>query len=71
MCEAATTLPFYKRVMFEQAGEAKVYPGLTCPMVLLKISRSRYDEMRQGFKLMDPEAGQPRILNGLEGRQAL
>ena len=64
-CVRQHHVPFYKRLMFEQAGDAKVYPGLTCPMVLLKISRSRYDEMRQGFRLMDPDAGQAGILNGL------
>jgi hypothetical protein len=65
-CVRQHHVPFYKRLRFEQAGEAKLYPGLTCPMVLLHIGRSNYDAMRQGFRLMDPEAGQAGILDGLE-----
>ncbi len=64
-CVRQHHLPFYKRLRFEQAGEAKTYPGLTCPMVLLKINRAAYDTMREGFRLMDPEAGEPGILDGL------
>jgi hypothetical protein len=65
-CVRQHHVPFYKRLRFEQAGEAKVYPGLTCPMLLMKIGRGDYDAMRDGFRLMDPEAGEPGILNGLE-----
>ncbi len=65
-CVRQHHVPFYKRLKFGQAGEAKVYPGLTCPMVLLHIGRSDYDTMRQGFRLMDPQAGQAGILDGLE-----
>lgn len=65
-CVRQHHFPFYKRLRFEQAGEAKLYPGLTCPMLLLKIGRTNYDAMRESFRLMDPEAGQPGVLNGLE-----
>ncbi len=65
-CVRRHHLPFYKRLRFTQAGEAKIYPGLTCPMMLLEIGRSNYDTMREGFRLMDPEAGQDRPLAGLE-----
>ena len=65
-CVRQHHLPFYKRLRFEQAGEAKVYPGLTCPMLLLQIGRTNYDTMRESFRLMDPEAGQTGILSDLE-----
>jgi len=65
-CVRRHHLPFYKRLKFSQAGEAKIYPGLTCPMMLLQIGRSSYDAMREGFQLMDPDAGQHGLLDGLE-----
>jgi len=65
-CVRRHHLPFYKRLKFSQAGEAKIYPGLTCPMMLLQIGRSSYDAMREGFQLMDPDAGQQGLLDGLE-----
>jgi hypothetical protein len=66
ICVRSHHVPFYNRLKFTQAGPAKIYPGLTCPMVLLKISRPDYDVMRQGFKLLDPDAGEPGMLRGLE-----
>jgi hypothetical protein len=65
-CVRRHHIPFYKRLRFSEAGEAKIYPGLTCPMVLLEIGRTNYDAMREGFKLMDPQAGEPGLLDGLE-----
>ncbi len=65
-CVRQNHVPFYKRLRFQLAGEAKVYPGLNCPMLLLQIGRVDYDTMRKGFRLMDPEAGQVGILDGLE-----
>lgn len=65
-CVRGHHLPFYRRLKFTQAGPAKIYPGLTCPMVLLEIGRSNYDAMRQGFRLMDPLAGEPGLLDGLQ-----
>ena len=65
-CVRQHHVPFYRRLKFEQAGEPKIYPGLTCPMLLLQIGRQNYDAMREGFRLMDPEAGQPGMLDGLE-----
>ena len=65
-CARRNHLPFYRRMRFTQAGELKTYPGLSCPMVLLQSSRSEWDTMREGFRLMDPEAGPPGLLDGLE-----
>jgi hypothetical protein len=65
-CVRRHHVPFYTRLKFREAGEPKIYPGLTCPMLLLQIGRQEYDTMREGFRLMDPEAGQPGLLEGLE-----
>lgn len=65
-CVRQHHVPFYSRLRFTQSGEPKIYPGLTCPMVLLDIGRSNYDAMRKGFRLMDPDAGGPGLLAGLE-----
>jgi hypothetical protein len=65
-CVRGHHLPFYRRLKFTEAGPPKLYPGLTCPMVLLEIGRANYDAMRQGFRLMDPHAGEAGLLDGLE-----
>lgn len=65
-CVRGHHVPFYRRLRLEEAGAPKIYPGLTCPMVLLQINRPDYDAMRQGFRLMDPQAGAPGLLAGLE-----
>jgi N-acyl-L-homoserine lactone synthetase len=64
-CVRGHHVPFYRRLKFTEAGPPKIYPGLTCPMVLLEIGRANYDAMRQGFRLMDPAAGAPGLLDGL------
>ena len=65
-CVRLHHLPFYRRMRFAEAGEPKIYPGLTCPMVLLKLPRADWDTTREAFRLMDPEAGPPGLLEGLE-----
>ena len=65
-CARRNHLPFYRRMRFTEAGEARTYPGLSCPMVLLQSSRSEWDTMRESFRLMDPDAGPPGLLDGLE-----
>ena len=65
-CVRAHHLPFYRRMQFTEVGPMKVYPGLTCPMALLKLPRPDWDATRKAFRLMDPEAGPPGLLDGLE-----
>ena len=66
ICVRLHHLPFYRRMRFIQAGEPRIYPGLTCAMALLKLSRVDWDATREAFRLMNPEAGPPGLLNGLE-----
>ena len=70
-CVRGHHLPFYRRLKFTEAGPPKIYPGLTCPMVLLEIGRANYDAMRQGFRLMDPQAGEPGLLDELVHGQSV
>ena len=65
LCVRQNHIPFYTRIGFREAGSPRVYPGLTCRMTLLVSTRPDYDEMRQRFSLLNPEAGAPGALNGL------
>ncbi len=57
---------FYRRLGFERASPPAAYPGLRCPMSLLRCSRSSYDRTRTGFRLMDPDAVPPGTFDGFE-----
>jgi hypothetical protein len=71
LCARNNHVPFYRRMRFREAAEPRVYPGLTCQMVLLQSSRQEWDAMREGFRLMDPEAGPEGLLDGLEQGRAV
>ena len=47
---------FYKRLGFEVASDFRPYPGLTCPMQLLKCNRADYELSFARFPLLDPFA---------------
>ncbi len=49
-------IPFYQRLGFRTLAGPMPYPGLNCPMHLLRCGRGRYDQVRAGFPLMDPDA---------------
>ena len=57
---------FYRRLGFERASPPASYPGLRCPMSLLRCARSSYDRVRAGFPLMDPDAVPPGTFHGFE-----
>jgi hypothetical protein len=59
-------LPLYRRLRFSEAGDVKLYPGLTCPMVLMKLPRAEWEATRSGFQLLDPGAESGGVLDGLE-----
>lgn len=65
-CVRLHHLPFYRRIGWVQAGEPRAYPGLRCPMALIKLPRPQWDAAREAFPLMDPDAGAPGLLDGLE-----
>ena len=59
-------IPFYRRIGFVEVVGPKEYPGLNCPMHLLKCSRAEYDRVRTAFPLMNPEAAPKGTFNGFE-----
>ena len=65
----ACHMPFYRRLGFQVVSGPMPYPGLNCPMHLLQCGRSRYDQARAAFALMDPDASPPGTFDGfLSGR---
>lgn len=70
-CVRQNHVPFYRRLRFQEVAAAKPYPGLNCPMQLLALWRADYDEVRARLQIMDPEAGPPYTLRGLEVGQAV
>jgi len=52
-------VPFYHRLGFVDVAGPRPYPGLNCPMHLLKCPRSEYDRVRAAFPLMNPDATPP------------
>jgi hypothetical protein len=63
-CVRTNHAPFYKRLGYEPVTEARAYPGLKCPMLLMSCTRRRYDEIRRAFPVIDPYAGDPDALDG-------
>jgi hypothetical protein len=57
-------MPFYRRLGFIHVAGPSAYPGLSCPMSLMKCPRSEYDQARNAFPLMNPEAAPPGAFDG-------
>jgi hypothetical protein len=64
-------IPFYRRIGFVDVVGPKAYPGLNCPMHLLKCSRADYDRVRAGFPLMDPDASPQGTFDGFESGRTI
>ena len=56
---------FYKRLGFEVASEPHPYPGLTCPMQLMRCDRDAYERSFAQFPLIDPFGPGADPLDGL------
>lgn len=65
-CVRTHHIPFYKRMAFVEAGPKRVYPGLSCEMVLMQLSRARWEDTCQVFRLVDPNSGLPGMFDSLE-----
>ncbi len=63
--------PFYRRLGFAAVTGERPYPGLNCPMSLLRCARSDYDRVRAGFPIMDPDAVPPGLFDGFERGQPI
>ncbi|PPQ26892.1 hypothetical protein CCS01_28730 [Rhodopila globiformis] len=63
-CVRQNHVSFYRRLGYTPATEARSYPGLNCPMLLMSCTRQRYDEIRGAFPLIDPYAGATETLDG-------
>ena len=60
---------FYHRLGFEEIAGPLPYPGLKCPMHLLKCARVDYDRVMDSFPLLDPHATPRGTFDGfLSGR---
>jgi hypothetical protein len=59
-------IPFYRRIGFEEVVGPRAYPGLNCPMHLLKCSRAEYDRVRATIPLMNPAAAPQCMFDGFE-----
>ncbi len=64
-------MPFYHRIGFMDVVGPKAYPGLNCPMHLLKCSRAEYDRVRAAFPLMNPAATPQGTFDGFESGRTI
>lgn len=64
-------IPFYRRIGFVDVVGPRAYPGLNCPMHLLKCSRAEYDRVRAAFPLMNPDAAPQGTFDGFESGRAI
>ena len=62
---------FYKRLGFETVSEPRAYPGLSCPMQLMRCDRAAYERSFLRFPLIDPFAAGADCLDGLARGQAV
>lgn len=64
-------IPFYRRIGFVDVVGPRAYPGLNCPMHLLKCSRAEYDRVRAAFPLMNPDAAPQGTFDGFESGRTI
>ncbi len=64
-------IPFYRRIGFVDVVGPRPYPGLNCPMHLLKCSRAEYDRVRAAFPLMNPDAAPQGTFDAFEAGRAI
>ena len=54
-CVRTNHVSFYRRLGYDHvSSEPRTYPGLSCPMHLLSITRRRFDLSRRQFPTLDP-----------------
>ena len=56
---------FYKRLGFDTVSEPRAYPGLNCPMQLMRCDRTNYERSFARFPLIDPFGPGADRLDGL------
>lgn len=64
-------IPFYRRIGFVDVVGPRAYPGLNCPMHLLKCSRADYDRVRATFPLMNPDTAPQGTFDDFESGRAI